>query len=687
MPPVRWYVNRLRGMSPGEIAWRARSAVRDLDDRWRAAAGRFPPPRPLRIPVARADVAPIFLSDAAPGLLAAGAAGSVERGWVDALSRRADALAAHRLTFFNLENRHAGDPIDWNRDHETGRKAPTSFSASIDYRVASGAGDAKVVWEPNRHQHLVVLGRAYRATGGIRYAAAAIEQLASWLDQCPFAYGMNWRSPLELAIRAINWVWTYDLLRPSGLFRAEIEERFFRSLDLHVWDISRKYSQGSSANNHLIGEAAGVFIATTYFPWLPDADALRERSRRILDEEILAQTYPDGGSREQAFGYHLFVTQLFLQALATARRAGQNFSAAYCARLEQMLEFVLEMSDAGPLPMIGDADDGYVVDLDDAPTQPGSVLALAAVLLERPDFQRADDTRQAAFWTTGRISDPPVEPATRALVPRAFPHTGYYLLQSGTRGSGDEVSVLFDCAELGFGALAAHGHADALSISVRAFGGDLLVDPGTYDYFSYPDWREYLRGTRAHNTLVVDDADQSVRLGPFMWGARAHARCLDWLSTPSRMRVSGEHDGYSRLPDPVHHRRTVELDAGTREITIVDEILMTGSHHVAVYLHFAERCRIEHRGGRQLAAHAGEGVAHVEIDPALRISLVRGDASPAGGWVSRGYHRRTPATTVRAEAVLQGSARLVTRLRLEQTRPPERQAAAEACLSGRGGGS
>jgi hypothetical protein len=160
-------------------------------------------------------------------------------------------------------------------------------------------GDAKVVWEPNRHHHLVVLGRAYRAFGDPRYAAAALRQIASWIDDNPFGYGMNWRSPLELGIRVINWVWALDLARDMVDRPRGIDERVRETVWRHLREIAGKYSRGSSANNHLIGEAAGVFIGAAYFPDFPEASAWKEESREILSREILRQTYPTAapGSR------------------------------------------------------------------------------------------------------------------------------------------------------------------------------------------------------------------------------------------------------------------------------------------------------------------------------------------------------------------------------------------------------
>jgi len=109
----------------------------------------------------------------------------------------------------------------------------------------------------------------------------------------------------------INWVWAFDLIRDSGVVTPEFRSRMFHSVYLHLWEITGNYSYGSSANNHLIGEAAGVFIATSYFQGLQSAEKWREGSYKILEREIIEQTYSDGCTREQALGYHLFVLQFF----------------------------------------------------------------------------------------------------------------------------------------------------------------------------------------------------------------------------------------------------------------------------------------------------------------------------------------------------------------------------------------
>ena len=247
---------------------------------------------------------------------------------------------------------------------------------------------------------------------------------------------------------------------------------------------------------------------------------------------------------------------------------------------------------------------------------------------------------------------------------REFPESGYYLLQHGHRGSADRISVLFDCGELGYSSIAAHGHADALSVMVRAFGDDLLVDPGTFDYFTYPEWRRYFRSTSAHNTVAIDGTDQSEMRGLFLWGRRANTRRTEWLDDSVRPAVAGEHDGYSRLTDPVTHSRRLELDRPARILSIVDTITAAGAHDVCLSFHVAESCTVE-QDGQVVRIRAPRGTARLVLDPALSVAVLRGSTNPPGGWVSRGYHRKLPAATVVASARLRGTTSLSSRLEID----------------------
>ena len=98
-------------------------------------------------------------------------------------------------------------------------------------------------------------------------------------------------------------------------------------------------------------------------------------------------------------------------------------------------------------------------------------------------------------------------------------------------GVGPEIWCRCDGGPHGYLAIAAHAHADALSIEVRCGGVDILADPGTYCYFGEPDWRRYFRSTVAHNTLELDGQNQSLSGGPFLWLVYATTRMLEVVTT------------------------------------------------------------------------------------------------------------------------------------------------------------
>lgn len=658
MQSMSWYFRRLRAMSLEEIAWRVRCSIRDEADRWLLV-------RRQRL---RRQEDLLCCSGQGPKLALNHALAKecvFPALWRKELLKKADKISEGMLNIFDMNDLDLGNPIDWHRDHKNNKVAPMKYSPTIDYRDFRVTGDCKYVWEPNRHHQLVVLARAYCLTGDISYAASAVSQLDDWIQSNPYGIGMNWRSPLELGIRLINLAWTMDLIQGSGLISGAFQERMLNTVFLHLWEISRKYSRGSSANNHLVGEAAGVFVGSSYFPEFKMSPQWHRTSRQILCEEIFNQTYPDGGPREQALGYHQFILHLFLVAGLAARKTGPDFPQSYWNRLETMFEFSASMIEGGDPCNFGDCDDGYVLDLGGRPGDPKPWLAIAAVIFNRPDFAAISGKHsEAMLWLLGPTGQKSYDAILSTaevgnlLRSRQFPSTGYCLLQHGHRKPLEGLSLMFDCGELGLSPLAAHGHADALNVTLRTHGRDVLVDPGTYDYFSYPHWRQYFRSTKAHNTVVIDGRDQSEPLGLFLWGQRATAKCLEWCPTEAGGKVVGEHDGYSTLPDPVIHRRTVNMDGQSGKIAIQDEIIAKGSHHVAAYFHFADTCCVVPVMDHLYAIDTGSCRVMFRIDPQLAVTAHYGSEDPIAGWISRGYHEKRPCTSLICQCTSQGKLRL-----------------------------
>ena len=147
------------------------------------------------------------------------------------------------------------------------------------------------------------------------------------------------------------------------------------------------------------------------------------------------------------------------------------------------------------------------------------------------------------------------------------------------------------------------------AFSLSAGGLEFLIDPGTYAYHTQERWRNYFRGTSAHNTVRLDALDQSVPGGNFMWLSKARAGCSLWLSSPEKDSFEGWHDGYMRLDDPVKHRRLIELDKRARRVLVEDTLEMGEEHDVELFFHCHEDCAVDAIAGGYLIVARGHFAA------------------------------------------------------------------------------
>ena len=562
----------------------------------------------------------------------------------------AERIAGGRLDVFSLCELDLGTPPRWNRDPKTGIEGPLHFGKLLDYRDPDLVGDIKYLWEPNRHLHLVTLAQAYALCGRRAYRDALIEQLDSWFIACPYARGPNWSSALEAAIRLVNWAVAWQLAQP--LADREFESRWLRSVYEHAHVVRHWFSAHSSANNHLIGEATGVFIAALTWPHWPEMRAWGKSAKQIIEREALAQNAPDGVNREQAVWYQQFVLDMLVLSLLAGKANGEWFSADYESRLEAMMDFIASIMDAGGnVPMFGDADDGYLVRLDQEPRYSPfrSALGLGALLFRRGDFKvKAGALDDKARWLLGRGAAAQYEAleaeTTRLPVRQSFPDGGYFILGADF-DTPREIRAVVDAGPLGYTSIAAHGHADALSFTLSVGGRELIIDPGTYAYHTQERWREYFRGTGAHNTVRIDGLDQSEQGGNFLWMKHARAGCGLWLSSAEKDTFEGWHAGYTRLADPVKHRRLIELDKRERRLAIEDSLDMAEGHDVELIFHFAEECRVDAVAEGYLVERDGVTL-RLTLPPHGAAELYRGSLVPLFGWISRGFDRRAPTSTL-----------------------------------------
>jgi hypothetical protein len=594
---------------------------------------------------------------------------------VDRWREAADRVLAGRWDVFSLSDQALGLPPDWNRDPLTGKYIPLAFGKRLEYRDTARVGDIRHVWELNRHAELNTLAQAYALTGEMKYAEGCRTLLLSWFEQCPYPLGANWVSSLELAIRLNNWAFAWHLLggADSPLFESEagkaLRRQWLDAIYQHCDFVAGYLSRHSSANNHLLGELAGLYVASLTWPCWKESAGWLALARGELEREALKQNAPDGGNREQAFYYHHEALEWMLLAALWGQANGEHFSTEYWARMEAMLVFVASVMDAGGhVPMVGDADDAHIVKFETE--QHGdpyrSLLAIGAVLFEREDFAaKAGGLDDKTCWLLGEgaakaFAD--LAAARHVASPgRAFPDVGYYLLGSDF-DTADEVRVLADAGSLGYLSIAAHGHADALSFTLSVGGHEVLVDPGTYTYQGDMAWREYFRGTSAHNTLTVDGVNQSQSGGRFMWLSHGNGRCIRFDGDEARQVLVAEQDGYRRLIDPLMHQREWGYEQAGKTLTVTDRLSSRGAHEVVWFWHFAETVAVSLELGRVVARVPGWRIEMAMPDGCGAPVLLRGSEQPRGGWISRRFEHKVPTSTVSWQARSSGDTSWETRI-------------------------
>ncbi|MFI6878998.1 alginate lyase family protein [Streptomyces sp. NPDC050400] len=640
---VGWYLRRLSRMGPREAGGRAVDVARRR--RWRTARPTCPPVTGAR-----------FTAALPPGTIAAIAPDAAKR-----LVAEADRLMYGHVEYFGVVRDDLTDP-DWWYDPKTGRRAPFGYAFGLPYRDEDAVGDIKQIWELSRHQYLTVLAAAYAITGNERYAERVAEHLRSWWAANPPLRGVHWISGIELGIRLLSWVWVRRLLDgwPGAAELFEGNPVAQNQIWHHQRWLAAFPSRGSSANNHVIAETAGQFAAACAFGWFPSSERWRDRALRSLDRQLRANTFLSGLNRELASEYHGLVLELGLAAVAEADAASVPVPATTRLVLLRMTDALAAVVDSRLRPpRQGDADDGHGLVVDGAGTDRwGSLLATGDAVFGRLSWWpevTGTDVRTPLLAALIRPGVPGARKPTRpAARPAHFADAGLTVL----RGPGG-IWCRCDAGPHGFLSIAAHAHADALSVEVRHDGVDVLADPGTYCYHGQPEWRQYFRSTIGHNTLELDRADQSVSGGPFLWTRHADSRVL----TADTARWQAEHDGYQGSV----HRRSVELAAESGELTVVDEV-RGPRRDVRLAFHLGPEITADLTENRAVLSWTRDGEdrsAVLDLPGQLSWQAHRGQTEPPLGWYSAGFGRKEPATTLIGTGVADGVRGFTTVLRFD----------------------
>ncbi len=560
----------------------------------------------------------------------------------------ADRACAHRFDLLGSGPVELGPHLPWHTDFATGKTWDRgAYFKDLRSRVEREFGqgsDVKVPWELSRFQHLPALGQACWLSGDRRYFDEFRAQILDWIRHNRPAFGINWTCTMDVAIRAVNWVWAYGYFRPEILADRQFASIFLRALFAHGRFIAANLEDGVEAtSNHYFADLVGLLFLGVLFRGAPEPDAWKGLAISEIVKENGAQTYADGVDYEASVAYHRLMTEMALTALLLAERSGFRL-VDLRQRVRGMIDYIAHyIKPNGLAPQIGDNDDGRLQVLGDYGVDRRDhrhLLATAACAFEDEALLALGAERwEEAFWFhgaewAGRLQAARPRLSSVAVSGRHYPDAGVAILRHG------DLYGYLDGGSVGLRGQGAHAHNDTLSVEIHASGEDLIVDPGTGHYTRDLPLRNRFRATAAHNTVRVDGEEiNPLPDGPFELPGTEAPRILRFVSRSGFDLVEAEHRGYLRLPDPVLHRRILLLNKRTRRFVIEDHLEGNGRHRLEIFFHLAPRCeaRLE-EGGRVALCRIGRvpfALRPVLLPEGASAHLEDDITSPSYGWVER----------------------------------------------------
>ncbi|MFO1242192.1 MAG: heparinase II/III family protein [Rickettsiales bacterium] len=638
MEKTIWYKNRLQAMSLAEILHRVLETGKRHIDRYCAFDATEHATITASLPVIPNLREQVMLLPT-----------SLLNNWKD----YAYAIRNQRFSFLGQQWPEHHPPLKWHLDPVTGNYWPKDrYCFAVDFRHTRDMGDVKYVWELNRLQYLQPLAALAIARGDKGLALFCLEEIESWIDANPPYMGVNWGSGIELAFRTVSILIVVSLL---GEYMSEAQQqKFWQTMQAHGYWIARYPSSYSSANNHRTAEALGLFAIGTLCPALPNAAEWKKTGWDILCESTRLLILEDGVGAEQSISYTANVVEMLLLGLFIARTTNVEVPSYYEQKLAtagDCLRWFLDS--ANHHPRIGDDDDARVLGIRTPDEHyAASILCNIASFLHRPDLAphlEEAHLRQAFFGA-------PLTPSVPPNGVRMFDVGGYTVGHHSIKEH--DVMIALDHGYLGYLSIAAHGHADALSVWMHVDGMPVFVDAGVYLYHGDGEWRSYFRSTRAHNTLLLENTDSSLMAGNFNWSHKANVRATAHGENTDGWWVEAEHDGYEARFGVKHCRR---LSMHREGYTIEDHLSGAGEHAVEIGFLLHPYIDASIQDENIILSHAGRQILRIAYSGPLSLMLAEAD-SEKGGWYSAGFGEKVPTARILMTGTLRPDEKSITQI-------------------------
>ena len=478
------------------------------------------------------------------------------------LQQRFIEYKAGRLLFFNSLTFDLGHGYDWITNPDTGYKYDLSkhWTEIPDY--SSEAGDIKFVWEKSRFSFLYDLIR-YDYHFGRDCSADVFGEIESWIDKNPVNRGPNYRCSQEISLRVLNWIFALYYYSDS----TALSDRLFKKIQSSIyWQIHHvfhniDFSRIAVRNNHAITETLALYLVSLFFPDQQDFKIWGAKGKIWLEEEVSYQIYEDGTFLQFSMNYHRVVVQLLSWSIRLSELNGMRLAPIVYKRAAASVSFLRTcMEDRkGWLPNYGANDGALFFKLNDEHYRNyrPQLDALAKVLgIDAAIDQQSEDIE----WYGGaKSASSKMEMAPGIYT---FKNGGYYIFREA------ETITFIRCGS--------HkdrpSQADNLHMDVWHKGENILQDAGSYKYNTTNELLRFFMGTESHNTVMIDDHDQMLKGGRFIWYHWTQERKVEVKEDDTSFYFKGTIHAFKHLGKNLYHTRTVIKQKGSAIWQVQDQV-------------------------------------------------------------------------------------------------------------------
>ncbi len=476
-------------------------------------------------------------------------------------------IKSGKIYYFNREWKEVND---WLTNPDSKYRYDISKHWTEIKDLSSTAGDIKYVWEKSRFSYLYDIIR-YDYHFDEDNSDFVLGEIKDWMSTNPLNMGPNYKCSQETSLRCLNWIFALYFYQDSEHIN---EERWQKTMHFIHWQIKHVYSNIDFSricvrNNHAITECMMIYFGGLLFPFLDESSKWKKEGKKWLEEEIAYQVYEDGTFLQFSHNYQRVLMQLLSWTIALSEIHNEKLSATTTNRAAKVVEYMYRccVGNEGQVPNYGSNDGALFFrfnDLDYTDFRP-QINALYTSLTLKPLYKNKE-IQEDSFWTCQNLTrNYDMNIVFNEVSMQTFNEGGIYTVKDER----DKSFTFFKCTDYDD----RPAHADNMHLDIWVDGINYLRDSGTYKYNTSKSDIAYFTGTKGHNSLLLNGANQMIK-GPrfvwYNWTKHSNVKCTE---DEGSFIIRSEAKMFPLLKKGgVLHKRTVEKIKHQYVWIITDEI-------------------------------------------------------------------------------------------------------------------